>query len=95
MQLCRSCERWTFANLSFCYWHAKARVDWTARPPSPNGLSDGEREFVGFYGTPEHEPGWRSAASLLGWLERDDAEPEARGITYSVSLDGTTWELSV
>lgn len=77
-----------------CYWCLKLRAGLIGS--NGHGSLTYEQEiFVGIYGTPEHEHGWRSAASLLGWLERDEREPEARGITYSVSLDGTTWELSV
>jgi hypothetical protein len=57
---------------------------------SPNGHGDPTEAqlcFVGVYGAPVREPGWRPADSVAAWLE-DLREPEARGVTYVVSRDG-------
>jgi hypothetical protein len=55
-----------------CYYHAKAYVDWTTRPPASNGLSREERAFVGLF-DPQPRDGWRSAGD---WVRDLDPDPE-------------------
>lgn len=59
-------------GLSACYFHLKARVDWSQHPPAPDGLSLEERAFVGIY-PPPRRSGWQRAD---GWLRGLDPDPE-------------------
>jgi hypothetical protein len=58
--------------MSACYFHLKAGVDWSQRPPAPNGLSLEERAFVGIYPRPRRN-GWHSAGE---WARRLDLDPD-------------------
>jgi hypothetical protein len=78
------------------YWHVKVSASLIGGYVS-NGHGDPTEAqlcFVGVYGAPVGEPGWRPADSVAAWLE-DLREPEARGVTYVVSRDGLSMELSV
>jgi hypothetical protein len=57
-------------GFSGCYACLKGRVDWTDRPPSPNGLTEQERAYVGIF-PPRPRDGWRPAD---GWVR--DLEPD-------------------
>jgi len=70
MTVCR-CGRDSL-GLRFCYWCAKSRVDWSTTPPSPDGLSEVERVFVGIF-RPRRRDGWRSAGD---WIAKLDPDPE-------------------
>jgi hypothetical protein len=56
-----------------CYWHAKAHVDWSTRPPASNGLSPKQRAFIGLFDRSRPRDGWRSAD---GWVRSLDPDPE-------------------
>lgn len=62
-------------GLSGCYWCLKGRVDWSQRPPAPDGLNERERAFIGLSARRSRD-GWRSADGWVNDLEPDlDLDP--------------------
>ena len=59
-------------GLSGCYWCLKQHVDWSQHPPSPDGLNERERAFIGIYPGPRRN-GWHSAGE---WARRLDLDPD-------------------
>lgn len=78
-----------------CYFHLKLSAGLLGSNGHGGPLTEEQLAFIGVYGTRTHEPGWMPAADVVSWLGQDDREPEIRGIRYSVTLAGTSWELSV
>lgn len=84
-------------GLSACYFHLKARVDWSQRPPSPNGLSDAERAFVGIYPSRRYD-GWRGADGWVRGLDPPDPDVDLERVEMLrvlIALGGMTEEPSV
>jgi hypothetical protein len=67
---------------SACYACLKKRVDWTDRPPSPDGLNEEERAFVGLF-APRPRDGWRQADD---WVRRLDPEPDVDDLERTAIL---------
>ena len=64
-------------GLSGCYWCLKQRVDWSQRPPSPDGLNERERAFIGLSVHRPRRDGWHSAGEWARRLDLDlDMDPE-------------------
>ncbi len=93
-----TCDHITLLVDGGCYYDVKIAASLIA-DHSPNGHGSPTPEqlaWIGVFGEPVPDPGWIPASRLVGWLEqRDDREPEARGVRYSVEIDGASLELSV